>query len=542
MILAAAPLAAQFGERVEVYLISINTTVFDKSGNQITGLSKDDFELLEDGKPQKITHFLEVQNRIPVQIFTLGQTPKPEKVADPEKLPPTTQEALKERYILYMDNLNVHPLQRNQVIDKMKDFIRSRLTGEAEAMVVSYERSFKIRLPFTKNPDDVIGALEQVKMQTGEGMYRVQSRMDLIDQIQDDQSFSQAVAHVDNYAAEILNETSLTLRTLQDFLLSLAGVPGKKALLYICGGLPETAAIEMYRYLEDKFSNHNGMRYSDNYDMSSQYRTLINVANSSGISLYMVDATGLRSVAGQGIAEGKTQSYETDFTLESHNQTDELASLSEETGGAAVINTNDFLRGFRKVAATLDNYYFIGYQRGRAMEDRLHKIEIKVKSKKAYEVNFKRSFLEKSSYSQAADSLIAKMMLPVEENPYNIVVEFVQPHPLEGGAYALPITVKIPFSRIALIPQGGKQVGELRFGFVSKDAHGDRSEVIWKTSTFNIPDEAWTALQAKDFQYKAELAIQPGPSLVGVAVINPTDGLQSFKIERVVIETQGAKK
>ena len=284
------------------------------------------------------------------------------------------------------------------------------------------------------------------------------------------------------------------------------------------------------------------MMYHQKYDMAGLYKAVVNSANSAGISLFMVDVTGLRSLAGQGMAEGKVQSYEPDFLLESHNMTDTLATLSEETGGTAVINTNDFSKGFRKISTALDNYYFVGYQRGRAMEDRLHKIEIKVKARKAYEVHFKRSFLEKSSYSQASDSLIAKMLLPVEENPYGISVEFVQPHPLEGGAFSLPIIIKVPFNRITLVPQGDKQVGELRLGFLSKDANGDRSEIVWKTHTFNIPNEAWKELQSKEFQYKAELAIQPGPSLVGVAVINPADGQQSFKIERVVIDTQGAKK
>lgn len=564
LLLLAAPLLAQFGERIEVHLISIYATVYDSKGRQVTGLTKDDFELTEDGKPQNLTHFLEVQDRTPVQMFTLGQTEAPEKVDKVEEVPATTREALRERYILYMDNLNVHPLQRNQMMDKLQAFVNTRLTGEAEAMVVSYQRSLKIKTPFTKSADEILAALDQIKEQSGEAASRVTARADLLAHIEELNDFDRSLLQVNGYAAEIRNETALTLRTLQDFMISLSGIPGKKALVYVCGGLPQSAGLELFDYLGEKFraEDRNAMMYHQDYDLSSQYKVLVNTANSAGISLFMVDASGLRSLSGQGTAEGKMAAYDLDSTLESHNMTDPLQMLSEETGGTAVINTNDFAKGLQKVAAAIDNYYFLGYQRGRALEDRLHKVNIKVKSKKAYEVHFKRSFVEKSSISQATDGLISKLVLPVEENPYGISVEFAQPRMLEADAFALPVTVKVPFKNILLAkqesdaapavqgsptPSGAAAkvvhwVGELQFGFVSKDARGDRSEVIWKTHAFSIPDDAWKKLQDTDFTYKAELVILPGGSLVGVAVVNTADGTQSFKVERVFISTKGEQK
>ena len=66
--------------------------------------------------------------------------------------------------------------------------------------------------------------------------------------------------------------------------------------------------------------------------------------------------------------------------------------------------------------------------------------------------------------------------------------------------------------------------------------------MAWKTHPFNIPDDAWKKLQGTDFTYKAELMIQPGGSLVGVAVVNSSDDTRSFKVERVYISTKGEKK
>jgi len=43
--------------RVTVNLVQVDAVVTDSKGNQVTNLTADDFLLLQDGKPQKITHF-----------------------------------------------------------------------------------------------------------------------------------------------------------------------------------------------------------------------------------------------------------------------------------------------------------------------------------------------------------------------------------------------------------------------------------------------------------------------------------------------------
>jgi hypothetical protein len=255
------------------------------------------------------------------------------------------------------------------------------------------------------------------------------------------------------------------------------------------------------------------------------------------VSFYTLDVAGLRSLGGQGMAESKVQAYELSTTVESHNLTDMLSAMSQETGGVPIINTNDFDKGFKKMATAMDNYYFIGYQRSRALEDRIHKLDVKLKNKKAYQLNFKRGFMDKSLESSSADALVSALVLPVVDNPLNARVEFSNPRRLQKQAWSLPVTVFVPFAGITLLKQGTAWVGELRFGFVSQDEGGDRSEITWKTHSFNIPDAAYQTLQTKEFTYKAELAILPGSSTVGVTVVNPTDSLQSVILERVKIST-----
>ena len=538
--LPALSLFAQFGEKIEVHLISIYATAYDGKGNQIQGLTKDDFEVLEDGRPQKLTHFMEVQGRRPVQMFTMGETVTP-KAEEP--LPPRTQELLTEKYIFYIDNLNIDPMQRNQMMDKLEAFIEQRFTGQAQGMVVTFERKLNIRTPFTTDPAVLLQALDETKQQTGEANYRRSARADVIQRLQDEgTTFNDALAQVNGYAMEVRNETHITLKVLQDFLLVLSGVTGRKSMIYVCSGLPQVPGQELYHYLQTLYPDKNNMIFTSNNDLTSVYKGVIQTANASGVSFYTLDVSGLRSLGGQGIAEEKVQAYELSTTVETHNLTDMLSTMSQETGGVPIINTNDFEKGLKKMGTAMDNYYFIGYQRSRSLEDRIHKLEVKLKGKKAYQLSFRRGFMDKSLASSGTDALISALVVPVVENPHGARLEFKNPRRLQKEAFALPLTVFVPFSAVTLIQQGTAWVGELRFGFVSQDEGGERSEVTWKTHEFNIPDEAYRTLKDKEFTYNAQLAILPGSSVVGVAIVNPTDSLQSILMEKVVIDTKGASR
>lgn len=55
-----------FKFRTGVELINVNATVTDQSGRFVSGLTKDDFRVLDDGEPQPVTHFS--AERVPVSL------------------------------------------------------------------------------------------------------------------------------------------------------------------------------------------------------------------------------------------------------------------------------------------------------------------------------------------------------------------------------------------------------------------------------------------------------------------------------------------
>src|SRR5512139_1517921 len=71
LLLMSIPLSAQTPDspsstpkyRVSVDLVEVDAVVTDKKGNHVAGLTADDFQVFEDGKQQKITHFSWVDDK-----------------------------------------------------------------------------------------------------------------------------------------------------------------------------------------------------------------------------------------------------------------------------------------------------------------------------------------------------------------------------------------------------------------------------------------------------------------------------------------------
>ncbi len=533
-------LFSQFEEEVEVHLISIYVNVLDKKGNPVEGLKKEHFEIFEDKKPQKITHFMEVKNSYGVE--ETAYLPLPEDFKEEEKSPFKFKEDLKEKYVVYVDNLNIHPMHRNAMLDKLEDFLKTRMENGAEVMVVSYSRSLKVHTPFTKSFEVIKKCLEEIREYTGEIMHRIEAKNDILLDIEEVDTYDLVYGKINNFAREIHHETSLTLKALEDFLLYLSAVPGKKSMLYLSSGLPKIPAVELYHYLHSRFTEKDPLMYTLNLDLTPQYKNVISTANTAGVSFYMIDVTGLRALSETISAESKVlTSYNIDNSLETNNLTDPLILISEETGGIPIINTNDFKKGFQKISRVMENYYFLGYQRPWALEDRLHKIEVKVKSKKAYTVSYKRGFKEKSIMTEANDTLISALYYPEPKNPYGISLKFFQPKKLNEEVFSLPFELSIPFQNIFLTEKEKVLAGEIMMGFVSLDQFGARSDITWITHPFQIPKDIFLKLKEQEFKYKAELAIKGGFSRIGCVVLNKGDKTMSVIVENVMIDIGGKK-
>src|SRR6059058_5308998 len=92
--LAATSLTAQqqpnqlpkLAESIDVKVINVDVVVTDKKGNPITGLTKDDFELYENGQPKVISNFYEVEGKKATSIAITPPGAEKPVAAPPEQV------------------------------------------------------------------------------------------------------------------------------------------------------------------------------------------------------------------------------------------------------------------------------------------------------------------------------------------------------------------------------------------------------------------------------------------------------------------------
>src|SRR5687768_17259399 len=103
--------------RVEVNYVEVDALVTDASGNPVANLTADDFEVLEDGKPQKITAFSLVN--IPIERADRPLFSETAIEADVQ----SNTEANGRVYLLVLDDLHIHPTRTPRVRAAARRFI-----------------------------------------------------------------------------------------------------------------------------------------------------------------------------------------------------------------------------------------------------------------------------------------------------------------------------------------------------------------------------------------------------------------------------------
>src|SRR5205085_342319 len=144
--LVAVPLFAQTSARVEVKVINVDVSVIDASGKPVTDLKEDDFAVLEDNQPEKVTHFA-LMNRAPMR--SEARTP-----ADLQ---------LRRRVILLVDNNYIDRADRDNALRTLDQFIDTTFDGSYEWAVATIGQQLEVVQPFTADKAAIHAATAKIR-------------------------------------------------------------------------------------------------------------------------------------------------------------------------------------------------------------------------------------------------------------------------------------------------------------------------------------------------------------------------------------------
>lgn len=524
-------------ERVDINVINVDVVVTDKKGNPVPGLTKDDFQLFENGVPKTITNFYEVEGKKPVTTPAVATAkPAPAPAPRPDEVP----ENMRRRIIFYIDNLSLAPFNRNRVFKDMKQFAKEAMRpGIDEAMIATFNRSMKVRTPFTRDPQLIQQTLDIIAGESGLGTAGRSNSRDVINRIKDAQNYDEAISAARSYAEEVNHDLRTSVDSLNALMSTLAGIEGKKILVLTTEGFPMQPGREMF-YQVDETAREKGWQGQSTllegmqFDANAQIQSVAKAANANGITMYAIHAGGLAaSMEGSTAENNQPTSYTVTSTALS-NSTESLQMIAEETGGLAAINTNNFARAFQNIERDLDAYYSLGYRSGTERVDRERSLTVRVKNKN-YIVRSRRAFVEKSTYAEMSDRVIANLLYKTKANDLHILVKVGQPQASED-LFKVPVEVQIPMESLTLLPQGEEYMGGFTLFVVVGNKDGDMSDVAQKSHQVHVPAADYAKIKGKYYAYALDLMMEPGLNKISVGVVDDVSNTSGFDRQQVIAQ------
>ena len=433
-VIATTALAAQEPQtprfRVAVDAVRIDAVVTDKDGNIVKDLTADDFEVLQDGKKQTVT-FAEY---VPILSAALPATPaktplKGNPVVGAPPLPAAgavRREHIQRTIAIVVDDLGMSVESLFYVKRGINEFIdRGTQPGDLIALVRTGGSMDGLQ-PFTTDRRILHAAVDNLKhnafSRSGVEAFPAVNEFDKLtdvphgpggggqqtDMIVGDFTALDAVRN-NVMAAGTLGALNLVIQGAKD-------LPGRKAVLFVSEG---------FEVLE------KGSR--DTTSQPGRVRTAldrtVDQATRAGVVIYSIDARGLQTgamVAGDDFNSGSGKSAESfrsnivdrmDDRNGMRRDTQEgMAYLAEQTGGFAVLNSNNLGAGLTSAAQDVRDYYVIGYApdantfapKGSTPE--YHKITVKVR-RPGLKVRTRKEFLGVSDADETAAVLSPSQQL-----------------------------------------------------------------------------------------------------------------------------------
>jgi VWFA-related protein len=353
--------------KVQVDYVEVDIVVTDRQGTHIRDLKKEDFQVLEDGKAQTISAFTMVD--IPVE-----RADRPLFAASPiEPDVKTNEKPFDGRvYVMVIDDLHTRFGRSQRVKVAAKQFIERRLGANDLMAIVHTQSANNANQEFTSNKRLLLAAVDKTSGRKLDSA--TANRIGEYNRTRDMRQSGDPINDPnDSERAFNARATLDTLKNVADWFGSVRG--RRKAILFVSEGID----YDIHDIIPGTGSTHHGASM-----ILDATRDAIAAATRSNVAIYGIDPRGLTDLGDETI---EIQSFPDDTSLgigpgslqnELRMAQDSLRTLSDETGGFAVVNRNDFTTAFQRIVEDNSSYYVLAYYPPDARPGRYHKIEVRV--------------------------------------------------------------------------------------------------------------------------------------------------------------------
>jgi VWFA-related protein len=531
----------EFSGTVAVNLGTIYVNVLDKKNRPVTGLKPDDFVLFVNGERQEISHFAEVENETAIAKALPTETRPSEQIEWDKASTAATPPRLRLLAVV-VDNDNISVFHRNHLMRRAQQFIENRVRPPHPGMLLTNERYPKVLCPPTTSAEDVLSAMERL-LDTASGSMAIDHAIRFAeDKISgsgsryDKFGGEQAVTFARMTANQIDVNLRRSVESLKTVCRGLGGFEGKKDLLYISDGLPMTPGEELFRLIDlQNPSGGGGTSGSVLNELHAFYRAplfeeLADHAIAADVTLHTIDARGLLTEH-DTTADRRFEMPVTIGYVKARNYQEPLRYLSAQTGGIAVVNTNQFRKGLAQIEEAITSYYSLGFRLGARGNDRVHSIRIELPNHPDNRMRYRRQFLERSDASLVADRTMTGLLMDPLRNDLDIRLSVETVEPQTANSWIGKIALKIPSLHLAAARGTESTSVDLSVFSVSSSEKG-RSPLSRTEVVVDLPSDRDAAVQLQ-----INLELDPGFNRISIGILDEVSGMTGFAVaEQTVMD------
>jgi VWFA-related protein len=481
--------------RSNTELVVVSVVARDKDGKVVRGLTREDFTISEDDRPQVVTSFdFEELDAVadevsePSPILSTTPVPRPDR-AGAAVSPPIDMHG-RRLIVLFFDLSSMQPEELTRSVGAARDYVDHQLSPSDAIAVVSFATALRVDQDFTHDRTLLLQAFDRFGPVGGQGF--------------DEGAAGSADGTPDNGAAFTPDDTEFNvfntdrrLDALRSLSESLSGIQQKKSVIYFSSGMSQSGQ-----------------------DNQVELRRTIDRAKRANVSIYAADMRGLQaivpggdasqaSVRGAGAFSGA--SVTSQFTKLASTQ-DTLTTIAEDTGGRAFFDTNTFGSVFQRVVADTSAYYLLGYSstnpardgRYRRIKVTVKRPDVKLEYRSGYYASRDFAHLTKNDREQQLQDQMTADLSATDVSAFVSASYFR----LADNRYFVPLSVAVPGYQLPVASAADRSRATLDILGLVRDQRG--RPVGRVRDAVRLPADSGGSLARKIVQYETALQMPPG--------------------------------
>jgi VWFA-related protein len=494
--------------RVEVDYVEADVYVVDAQNNPVNDLKADDFEVIEDKKPQKVTSFSLVN--IPIE-----RAERPLFASAPVEQDVQTNDHSEGRiYLIVLDDVHTEFSRTPRVKAAMRRFFERSFGTNDLAAIVFTGRSNGSQ-DFTNNPRLLMAAVDKFigRKLPSATINRIEGVRVSPDtgglQIGDDKDMMERSFNARNAMG--------TVRKLAEFMANVRG--RRKAMLLVGEGVD--------------FDIHEAVGLAGSTASAVLLDTHDAIASASrgNVSIYAIDPRGLTTGDEELITQSSTfpeqgaglQSMQNELRLSQ----DSLRVLAAETGGFAALNRNDFNTAFDRIVQENSQYYLLGYYSNNTRRDgRFRKIDIRVKRPGLRVARYRKGYYEPRGRRPAnpvpgtvnpALSAAISSPLPVAGMPVKM---FAGAYKGEAPNAAVAVVLELDASKFDFVEANGTFNETIEIASAATNSTGKVFPGERNTANLALKPDTYKSATERGLRVVTQVNLPPGKYQLRMAAAN----------------------